>query len=266
MPLDDKNSRRAAYAILILTAALLSGCGPKPQPLPSDVSAAAIIAALREQSASIKDVSGWAKVRVSGKGREMSSTASIRFLAPERFFVALHGPLGAELAEIGSDGDSITAYIPYYDGYIRTGKHENPLTLLLPEADIDIDRFVSLLSPSLPPADLLESYGISLEKKENRAELLLKKGNTEHCYTVSGPRMLLTEERFSMDGEDVWNVRRSDYREINGVFFPGNVHVEQKSGKMDLDFRNVTINSGLNAHDVTVNLPDEAQRLQIRRR
>ncbi len=259
------NGRRGAFALILTAAALLAGCGPKPQPLPPDVTTERVLTAIREQSASIRDLSGWARVRVSGKNGDQSSTATIRYLAPERLFVTLHGPLGTELAEIGSDSDSITAYIPYYDGYIRTGKDENPLSVLLPEADIDTGRLISLLRPALPPADSLGSYRISLQIQGNEAELLLRDGYSEQRFIVSGPRLFVVEESITVDGETVWNARRSDFREVNGVFFPRRIRAEQESGKLDLELRNITINTGLGESDVTVNIPEGAQRLKIRR-
>ena len=255
----------AAFVLILAASALLAGCGPKP-PLPSEITATGVIGAIREQTASIRDFSGWARARVSGKGREQSSTVEIRYIAPERFFVTLHGPFGTEMAEIGSDGDSITVYIPYYDGYIRTGKWDNPLALLLPEADIDIGQLMSLLRPSLPPADSLGSYRVSLGIHGNEAELLLINGAVEQRFVVTGPRLLVVEESLTVDGAVVWSARRSDFKAFNGVFFPRRALAKKESGKLDMEFRNITINTDLKESDVTVIIPEGAQQLKIRRR
>lgn len=264
MTLIDTSIIRKIAAILLLASPLVVGCGIRPQPLPEDVSIDRVLDAMRERSTEIKDFSGWAKVRMRGGGHAQSTTAILRYLSPARFTLALRGFAGTELATVGSDGDSITVYIPYYEGFIRTGKEENPLAILAPEANIDIDRLISIIRPSLPSADSLKHYSVSFHAGSHKAELIFARGNTERRFILGGPRMLPEEEIISVDGDIAWRARMSDYRVVNGIHFPGKVHTEQSDGQLDIAFYDVNINSGLTVENVTVYIPEGAQRLKIR--
>jgi outer membrane lipoprotein-sorting protein len=253
--------------IPVIIVAALAGCGPKPrpEPLPADVTLETLIQALQRQSETILTFSGWARVQVREKGDEQTTTAVVAFKRPDRYKITLLGFGGAELAEIGSEGDSITVYIPYYNGYLRSPKGINPLGALLPEAaDVDVERMISVISGVTLPPGQRDNYAITLKKWEDQAELLFEREGMQYRYRVRGPRLLVTEETVLYKGETLWQVGRNDFRTQNGVPFPRRIQIRDERRTLRLDFSGFSINTELRGEELSVQIPEDAERLTIR--
>jgi outer membrane lipoprotein-sorting protein len=253
----------------VMALTLVAGCGPKPQrePLPAEVTPETIMEAIHCQSAVLTTFSGGARVRVKEKGKEQTTTIIVAFKRPGRYKITLLGFGGAEIAEIGSDGDSLTVYIPYYNGYIISPKGKNPLGAFLPElADVDLDKLVSVIGGATLPPEPRETYSISLKRREQEAELIFGREGMQYRYRVWGPQLLVAEETATYQGETVWQVERNNFRTQNGVLFPRRIVVQDGRRTLRLDFSGIAVNTELREEDLAVLIPDDAERLTIRNR
>ncbi|MHB9029293.1 MAG: DUF4292 domain-containing protein [Candidatus Latescibacterota bacterium] len=224
-----------------------------------------LIQALRRHSETVLTFSGWARVRVEEKDDEQTTTAVVAFKRPDRYKITLLGFGGAEIAEIGSEGDSVTVYIPFYNGYVKSPEGINPLGAFLPElADIDLERMISVIGGTTLPPGQMENYSITLKRWEHQAELLFEREGMHYRYLVRGPQLLVVEETVSYKGETIWHVERNDFRAHNGVPFPRRILVRDERRNLRLDFSGFSINTDVREEELTVLIPEDAERLTIR--
>ncbi|MFA6472959.1 MAG: DUF4292 domain-containing protein [Candidatus Latescibacterota bacterium] len=238
----------------------------KPSLIPEGVTVEQVFDSLNRQSAAIKDFSGWAKVTGKFDGKTQSVTTVIRFIAPSRIKVDLKGFAGIELASISLAGDSMTVYLPSYNGYLKGEDGEDLLKKFIPNINFDVSRITSIFSVQLPPEDTLNEFQASLKKKENRLELTLAKGNEVYRYLIEGPQLLIVEEDISRDGTVIWQKKSRDYRSAGAGIFPREISVRNDRGSLDFVFYSVSVNSGLSGQDVALDMPESAKLLQVRRK
>jgi hypothetical protein len=241
------------------------GCGMKPPGIPEDVTKDQILDSLYRQSDVIKDFSGWARVIERHNGLEQSATAVIRFIAPDRIRIIVKGFAGIELAAISSVGDSMTVFIPSLNGYVTGENGKGLLRKLIPDFDFDVSRFASVFSVLLPPHDALAEFQASLKKKGNRMEIALARGDTVYRYLVEGPLLLVAEEDLMVGGTSVWQKKSQNFQASGAGVFPKRMTIRNERHSLDFSFYSVSINSGLSGKDIVIEMPDNAERLEIRR-
>ncbi len=244
---------------------IVVGCGGKPSPpLPSDLTIVTLVNALERQAEMVGSFSAWARVRVKDGKDEQKATAIIKYVRPDRFKVNLLGFGGAEIAEIGSQGDSIIVYIPYYNGYIITPKGVDPLRALMPALDVDLEKMISLIEGPAPPPDALDDFAITMRSSRHEAELAMERDGMQYRYTVRGPQLLVTEETIEYEGNLVRRVSRSDFMPVNGAPFPRRIEFEEGDKSLTLDFSGLSINSDFSEDVFAVKIPKGAEELRPR--
>ncbi len=246
---------------------VFAGCGLKPRPerLPSDVTIETVIGAIQIQSKSVGAFSGIAKVRIREGDAERNATAVVAYKRPEQYKITLLGFAGAEIAEICSQGDSITIYIPYYNGYVRIPGEGNSLGILAPElADIDPRKMVSVIEGASLPYEKIEDYSITLKRWERNAELILEREGIRRCYIVEGSHLLVVEESESYNRNEIRRIVRSDYKMVNDTLFPHRILLRDSRRSLQIHFSGVSINSQLREEELAIQIPDDAGRLIIR--
>ncbi len=261
---DSMKQLRSILAVPLLL--LIIGCGPKPpRPgLPEDVSIVTALSALERQSQAVESFFGWAKVRLKNGGDEQSSTAVVRYMRPDRYRVNILGFGGVEIAEIGSDGDSVTVYIPHYEAFIRVPRGENPLAVLMPELDVDFNELVRVVEGVSLPPEPFDRYHITMRSQRYEAEMELRQGDMLYRYRLSGPDLTVVEESAMLGDRLLWQIVRSDFGVFNGIRFPRRVQIRDEQRSIRLDFSSISLNAGLSEEDVTVTVPDAAERLTPR--
>lgn len=255
---------RIAFLALFSLILFFQGCGMKPPGIPEDVTVEQILDSLYKQSAAVRDFSGWAKVIERHNGHEQSATTVIRFIAPNRIRVILKGFAGIELAEISSDGDSMTVFLPSLNGYVKGENREGLLHKLVPDFEFDVTRFASVFSVLAPPHDAIFEFQASLKKNGNRMEMALARGDTVYRYLVEGPQLLVVEEDLTVGGTSVWHKKSQDFRAVGAGIFPRKMIIRNERHSLDLSFYSVSINSGLSMQDIAIDMPESAERLQIK--
>jgi hypothetical protein len=256
---------RIAVPVLFSLMLFFQGCGMKPPGIPLDITEDRILDSLYRQSAAVKDFSGWARIIERHNGLDQSATAVIRFIAPDRIRVILKGFAGMELAAISSAGDSMTVFIPSLNGYVTGENGKGLLRRLVPDFDFDVARFASVFSILLPPHDAVAEFKASLKKKGNRMEMTLAKADTVYRYLVEGPLLLVVEEDITVGGTSVWNKKSQNFRASGAEVFPKKMTIRNERHSLDFSFYSVSINSGLSQKDIEIEMPDTADRLEIRR-
>jgi outer membrane lipoprotein-sorting protein len=240
------------------------GCGLKPEPsVPVDISVERVLAALRAQSDAIVDFTGAGKATVRDSRGERSSGIIFRFGRPDLFTLNIRGFGGMELASVGSDGDSLTFFIPSMNGFLRTGKNSRVIGMLVPNIDDDIVRLAPIAAGILPMPEPADRYAFSLETVGGEAELTASRGGEVYRYRVSGPDLRIVAVRFDDGAGTVWSVRRSGFRSTGGYSLPRDVVWEGDSRTLSIHFSTCAVNTGLTPDDLSPVIPDDAERLMF---
>lgn len=247
---------------------ILEGCGPKPpKQIPvAGVTTDAALLALMRQAEAVNTLSVTAKVRVKGARNEESAATLIVYRRPAEFKITVFGFAGMELAEAASRGDSIVAYIPFYNSYVSEPEGKNLVRMVAPGIDFDPARlFSALAGPVLPPGEP-DEYQITLNTAPESAELVFTREGMAYRYILNGSGLLVTGETVTADSTLVWNITREDFTTENGILFPRRITIRDEHRSLRFDFSTLAINSGLPGDAFTVTIPDDAKRIPVRSR
>ena len=243
---------------------VISGCGVKPQPVvPSDVSIDRILAAVRGQSEAVRDFSSAGKVTVSDAGGVRTSGVIFRFIRPDRFKLDIRGFGGVEVASVGSDGDSLTVYIPLMNGYLRTGKDAAALARLAPQLDAGISLLAPLAAGVIPLPGELERCFLTMRAWKHEAELAAREGDSEFRYLVRGPDLRVVELHMTEGGGTSWSMRRSEFGSCGPLAAPRTLRFERDGRTLSVRFASCSVNTGLTGADLRLDMPEDAERLAI---
>ncbi len=241
---------------------VLQGCGLKPSaPIPSDVTADQVAAALDRQTGTVDTFSGTASVYIRANGSSESATILIRYISPGLFRLYLKGFAGIDIGRISALSDSVTVYIPPENIYLKAGRNDIFLKRLFPEIDLDMRTIELLFNGTFPPEDERNGYEISMNRIENEIELTMARGSEMYRYRVAGAGLRLVREEYLSGGELVWRKTLTDYDSYDGVVFPGSITVERGGDRFSIRFSECEINGGLSEADLTFNIPASAERM-----
>lgn len=242
----------------------VSGCGMKPRPVvPGDVSIDRILAAIREQSEAVRDFTSAGKVTVSDAGGVRTSGVIFRFIRPDRFKLDIRGFGGMEIASLGSDGDSLTLYIPFMNGYIKTGKDAAAIARLAPQLDAGIVPLAPLAAGVIPLPGELERCSFTMRAWKYEAELAVRKDDTEYRYLVRGPDLRVVELHVTGGGRTLWSIQRSGFGSCGPLAVPRTLQFERDGRILSIRFGSCSVNTGLTGADLQLDMPEDTERLVI---
>jgi hypothetical protein len=257
-----KSMRIAATIFCTIAAALAAGCGLKPSPtVPSDLTVGRALVSVERRAAAIHDISGWGRARSTEGSSVRTAKVSVKFIRPNLFKSVILGFAGIELATVASDGDSLTAYIPAADGFIRTGLDAKALSAFLPLAGAGFGDLLPIMAGLPPIPASLETFTKELRRRGKNAELILSNGDSEYAYLLTGPDMRIIECRHAFRRESVWTVKWKNFENNGDTVFPKNVHITLARGEVGFEWSSYTLNSGLDKASCALSVPHDARRL-----
>ncbi len=248
----------AALAVLL---AGLAGCARLTAPrIPPDLTAGEAYAAVVAQTARIEDLTASGTVRArKAVGDEQTAGMSLRYIAPDRFRVAIKGFLGITGAFILTTPDSVYMYDPSEDVYIIAGRNSTVLRRLAPDLALDLDRLPTVLTGIRPPES---PTGLRLDRTDGDGILTVEAGDTRYRYTLSGPSLLIMREEVLEMDTVVWDRTVEKYDRVDGIPVPREVTANGLGGRLSLTLSKVTVNSGLTGADLALPESPTAERIE----
>ncbi len=256
------NMRTAVLASGILMTFIAAGCGLKPSPnVPSDLTAKRALESIRRHADAVSDLSGWGRAKSVEGNSVRTAKVSVKYLRPNLFKSVILGFAGIEIATVASDGDSLTAYIPSADGFIRTGLDAEALSAILPLAGAVLNDLIPIMAGSPPLPEAPDTDKTEVRHRGRNAEIIVKNGETEYFYLLAGPDLRVVECRNTFHGDPVWTVKWDRFEKNGDIYFPRSVTVILDRGKVGFEWSSYTLNTGLSRTACALSIPPDAKRL-----
>jgi len=255
---------KTAVSLLSILVLFAAGCGIKPQPVQRSISADEAVRRITMQNENILDFTGSATVTTrseNGSGEKFGLT--IKYMKPDRFRFMVKGFAGLPLAVITLKADSLIAYFPQDNSYIKSASGAKVISRLVPGLNLDISKLTSFLTGILPDNEVAD-FQKSIIVDGGTSVLMLKKEPFEHVLTLSGEHFDLIEERFLFAGETSWLRTASAYRDFDdGIRFPRTITMERAGDMISFDFSRREFNTGLKSDKLIFTVPFSAEKLSI---
>jgi len=253
--------RNTLFLCCILCTAFISGCGLKPSStIPAGLTIEDAVENVKRQTLQVTDLTGWGHAISTHGSSVQTAKVSVKYIRPDIFKAVILGFAGIELATVASDGDSVTAYIPTVDGFIRAGLKGTALAGITPYPGADISDLITAAAGSLPIPES-DQLSASLAFHDGHVELTMKNADAEYIYFLKGNDLRVVECRKKVHGMNEWVVERSRFKKAGDVFFPKKITVIAETGKIEFEWSSFSLNTGISKNACTLTVPEDANRL-----
>ncbi len=247
----------ASTWIVATIGPLLLSCRPPPAtppPLPVE----RLLREIDGASGRLGDFRGSAGVETSFAGRKGRASLRIRYLAPARYRIDVHGTLFQILAVILIHDRQVRLYIPrentVFEGTLGTRDTS------IPGLDLTLEDVHAAVTGTIAPGRYPGLPVAEYQRDGDRASVTLVDGGGRRTLWIDTDKMAVTREA-SDASVNRGSVTRTfgRFRRRNGVWRPDHVRITRdgpRGGTFELTYRTQSVNRGLRPSDIDVRLPE----------